>query len=157
MKKAIVSRDEKNYKEYIKKCCHLLRKEFYCGEYEMKIMFMDCDDEGGAAANISISSTYLSFIIRFFPEVYGYWKAGDMEQVKRIVIHEFSHLLLDPIWKLHADSVPNNVKDMIFMTYERQTQRIANIVEDKVYKKLTKLEPKKPKKITKKKKRHVKR
>lgn len=118
------------FRNLIRENAENLRKKFYLGEYDMTIEYME-EDYDDASADIEIDSVYLTLKLRIYPAFYKDYQE-DNYWIKRYLIHEFSHALLEPIEKQVKDLqngllITNNER---VETLERQTQRITNIICD---------------------------
>jgi hypothetical protein len=120
------------FKMYIRLLCRFLLPVFLLVEYDYEIHWMrvdeGADDGGGIAARISMDHVYLNFQLQIFPRLRGTFEEGTLHQVAAIVVHEFSHLLTQPMYcEALADAAPSQVSGLRDLN-ERQTQRVANVV-----------------------------
>ena len=109
-----------------------MRRYIYCGEYEMELNYPDPMDPKGSAASIRVDHTYLNFTINIAPLIFDYYKSGNFKEIKKVIIHEFAHLLTEPIYAVAIDAVANGAKGFLEDIRERQTQRIAHILYDEI-------------------------
>lgn len=121
------------FRNYIKECCVYLRNFVFCGEYNMDIEYVSEPPtskyhSGVAAASIRIDTTYLNFTITISDVVYNAYKQEDFDSVRSILVHEFCHLLTEPIYNIAVNSITNTSIEFLEQTRERQTQRITNLL-----------------------------
>lgn len=138
------------FKKDVREICSKLRSEFFVGEYEMAIQWMNEDNEEDGKktlASIPIDTRYLNFRVQIYPILQKYW-LEDRHEFLNTLIHEFSHLLTEPLYLLALKSMSEREQDYLEEVRERQTQRITNVISPYLLKKLS---VKKPKKVIKKK------
>lgn len=125
----------KKFRTYVKKMCVDLRKVFFAGEYEMDVCWCDEEDDERennkvVAASITQDEVYLNFTIHIKPQLYGYWKQNGHREIARCIVHEFCHLLVDPVWYFVSGDLSKENKAAGNDIRERQVQRICNVVWD---------------------------
>lgn len=124
----------------VKEICKKLRWEFYVNEYHMDIDWNDKDEDDGkflACASISIDLKYLTFTINIFPNLQEMW-TKDKDKFIEVLVHEFSHLLTEPLYMFGVEAVTNPEQKHLEEIRERQTQRISNIITPYLKKELIK-------------------
>jgi len=97
-------------------------------EWRAEIGFCKDEDSDGAAATCSITEVYLTAHIILFPSVARYWKDRRWDLIDEVLVHELSHLLTEPLYRIALDAVTNTSKKFLEDVRERQTQRIAQVV-----------------------------
>jgi hypothetical protein len=136
---------KKTFKGQVIEICRELRWAFYVNEYRMDIDFMAEDDSKNenekTAASIPINARYLTFRVKIFPVLQEIWEE-DKDRFTEVLIHEFSHLLTEPIYEIAVNSISNKESEFLEDVRERQTQRISNIIYPLLKKKLI-IKPKK--------------
>ena len=121
------------FKTYIRLLCRFLLPVFLLVEYDYEIHWMPVDEEtddggGDIAARISMDHVYLNFQLQIFPRLRAMFEEGTLHQIAAVVVHEFSHLLTQPMYcEALADVAPSQVNSLRDLN-ERQTQRVANVV-----------------------------
>lgn len=120
----------KRFKDWISKSAANLKSHFYLNDWEMRIVFADRqpDDMQDGAMCIETDSTYLRFRVTVFPAVYDDWKDGRIEAVREYLLHEFCHIVLDPIYSLAKESMSNANREFYIRTLEQQTQRLMAVI-----------------------------
>lgn len=127
-------REEQKLKAHTKRLCVWLRTRIFHGEYDMDIVYStksepDKDLTKHAAAAMRINSAYLSCAIVVDMEHFsGLWMKKDYREIMRLLAHEFSHLLTEPLYCIAIDAVTNASREQLEYIREQQTQRIANII-----------------------------
>lgn len=117
------------YQDYVRALCDKLRTEFFCGEYRMDIQYFDeITNEGKAVATIRTDTKYLNFTINVSDGVLRLWREREYSRIAEILLHEFAHLLTDPLYDIAIDAITNTNKQFLEDVRERQTQRITNVI-----------------------------
>lgn len=118
-----------NYKDYIRWLCNKFRSLVFAGEYFMDIQWGDDDDEDHKGrvcnAQIEIDETYLKIILTFYPNLKRIFDNGDYYRVAKTVLHEFCHILTEPLYLESLPSVSNDTSHYLEQIRERQTERIT--------------------------------
>ena len=86
------------------------------------------DPNAVTAAAIRIDPTYLNFDVQISRQVFEAYKKKDWFFIGSMFVHEFSHLLTEPIYLLAVSAVTNNEVKHLEDIRERQTQRVANVI-----------------------------
>lgn len=108
------------FKKYINQACTKLRDDFYCQEFELEIVYEDEDkDNEGVAAKIRTDFKYLGITIFIHPPVLRMFGKKDYERIKEVLVHEFCHVLTDPIYKIAIDAVTNTSEKFLEEVRER--------------------------------------
>jgi hypothetical protein len=117
------------FKKLLIKACQELRDEFYCQEFELKVVFED-EVEGNedVAAHIRTDFRYLNLTVYIRPPILRMYEAKDYRAIGECLIHEFCHILTDPIYKIAVDAITNSSHQFLEEVRERQTQRITNLI-----------------------------
>lgn len=117
------------YKRHITRLIDKLRWEFFANEYFFRTRYFDeIPRYERAAAAIDISPTYLEATLKVSKQVLTMWQAKDYQEIARVLVHEFAHLLTEPLYLIACDGTARVARDLLEDVRERQTQRIANIV-----------------------------
>lgn len=123
------------FRRHIRKLSWHIQKEFCLREWDIDIHYMlePKDGRPGVAAEIRTDHTYFNATITIYPRLLEYWKDTDgLETIKETLVHEFCHILTDPLYKVAIDSVSNSGQEFLETLREQQTQHIANIVKDSI-------------------------
>lgn len=115
------------FKKYIRGHCRELKEHFQFQEWEMFISWEDNDFEKRDAA-IDVRPTYLEFTLRIYPQLMKPWKDKNAHEIMTALVHEFSHILTEPLYKVGVDSITNTSKDFLEDIREQQTTKIARII-----------------------------
>jgi hypothetical protein len=117
------------YKAHINRLTVKLRRHFFLLEYLGRTCFYEvipkCEN---AAAAIDTDPTYLQLTLKVSEQVLDMWEAKDYEMIWRCLVHEFSHTITEPLYRIAIDAATNSSQKFVEEVRERQTQRIANIV-----------------------------
>lgn len=139
--------DEK-FKDHIRKLAQEFRKMVYASEYEMEICWCggtDKKDEDGSTevASISTDFKYLNLKIHVRPIMYEYWKDGKDFDIGRTMLHEFCHVLVDPVFEFFSHDIGKERYNAANEVRERQVQRVCNAIWDHIPEKIWKRKVKK--------------
>lgn len=97
----------------------------------MTISFESEDENahgGRIAAKIRIDDRYLNFRISFYPLVAKLYKEGNYRRIAEITVHEFAHILTEPLYRQAINAQTNMSGEMLEEIRERQTQRMTNVI-----------------------------
>ncbi len=125
----------RDYKRYVQALCDRLKREFYLLEYDMSISFhkdLESNRPHGTVPNayIHIDIVYLKFEVHMNDEKEGAaFRDKDYYHIARVLTHEFSHLLTEPIYDIACDAISNQTKKHLEEVRERQTERIAGVID----------------------------
>lgn len=119
-----------DFKKYIRNTCSNLRWEFFVSEMEMNISYSSEPklENEEVAATIDADMRYLNFRLTIYPYVLTLWNKKELKKINEILVHEFSHLLTDPLYEVAQKRITPAEQDMLDDIRERQTQRITNII-----------------------------
>lgn len=116
----------------------MLREEFYVHEREFDIKWINEDEnEDGkkTMAKIPIDNRYLTFTVEVYPALQVEWEK-DKDYFLKVLIHEFSHLITEPLYTIAAKGISERESDFLEDIREQQTERIAIILAPYISKKL---------------------
>lgn len=85
-------------------------------------------DAGRVIASIDMDARYLNFTVHIGPAVFEMWNANDDYRVGRAIVHEFSHLLVDPVFHNMSKELGRDRWEEANEIRERQVQRVANVI-----------------------------
>ena len=122
------------YKDYVYKLVSYLRTEIFHGEYRFVIFYeksdKDCDSEDRSiAAEITVDVEYLNFTLYLYPICERWWKEKKYGEIGQTIVHELCHILTQPLYNLALFDAAPSQKNPFKEINERQTQRIANIID----------------------------
>lgn len=125
----------KAFREYIKTASGELQKLFYVTDWDITLDFqeeVETSEHGGAkgtaCAEIMIDDTYHNCRIYAYKGLYDLFVEGDLEGVEKYLIHEFAHILTEPLSNIIEMYAPIQLKEHNLAIVERQTERIKNII-----------------------------
>lgn len=119
------------FKNHVRRLCAELRTAFFLGEYTMDLTWSEENKEKGGgtvAADIRTDLRYLNFGITIYPMMEKFYRDKQYFRIYECLVHEFSHVLTDPLYKIAIESVSNDGAEFLEDIRERQTQRITNII-----------------------------
>lgn len=131
------------FKDHIRTLTRSLKTQFYLGEYEMDLHWekkaaTGCSvhsgdrDEAGftTIASINHDTRYLNMSIKIYPIMLDFWNRGDDWKIGRSLVHEFCHMLVDPVFEALAFGTGKEKWEQANDIRERQVQRTANVIFD---------------------------
>lgn len=135
----------KKFKSDIVAWCKNLRWEFYLAEYTMHFSWIEEDEDGkqDVLADITPDFRYLEFTLGIRPRLYDYYQHGKLDQVKRCLVHEFSHMLIDPVYRHAKDRFGTEGWEAFNEIRERQCHRTSIVIHTHLNKRVWELPTKK--------------
>ena len=129
----------KQFQKYILEICEKLRWEFFVNEYQLTIAYSESRTLDGeeVAATINTDLRYLTCKITIYPNLLDCWKKQDLKTINECLVHEFAHIITDPLYELAVKAVSKREEEFLDEVRERQTQRITNILFPHLKKLLT--------------------
>lgn len=125
-------RDIKQFRDWIRTVAYELRSQVFCGEYRLHFNFDEEWDKMNGSnsvnAEIMIDCVYLQMTLSCYKHIYEKWRTNKLQDAFEVLVHEFCHLLTEPLFREMQKAVPD--KDLGFITdiRERQTQRITTVL-----------------------------
>lgn len=127
--KVIVS-DE--HKKIVVDFASLVRSYMNLDEWESDIIFGefgDFDEDNRVIAEIEIQESYLMCVIKINEVILSeIIKDGDTEKLKIAVVHEFCHIIIDPLYFMACDAQTNNTMKFLEKERERAVCRVSSMV-----------------------------
>lgn len=122
------------FKKYIQDMGYICRQNTFLGEYAIDYIFCDeNEDENEDVENtvfmtINVNTVYLYATIRIYPICMDKFKNKQYKKIGDCLLHEFCHILLEPIIHEIRGMLSNNAVSALSDAVERQTQRICNSI-----------------------------
>lgn len=105
-----------------------LKEYFFLNDWTVQIVWSGDDSDDQCVASIATDSRYLRASIKIHPEFHRMWKRKDYETLKECIVHEFTHILLNPVMELANKSRSDATSDFYQEILEQQTQRTSLII-----------------------------
>jgi hypothetical protein len=86
------------------------------------------DDEHSVAAQIRIDDAYLTLEIVIYKCLSDKWHNGKYDEVLESLIHEFCHVLTEPLYRFALEHCPKETESHLLMVRERQTEIIKSVI-----------------------------
>lgn len=86
------------------------------------------DSNDTTVAWVCVDSTYLYTGIHIAPYAETLWREKRYDVLCEAIVHEFTHILVDPLYQFGLKLCAPAAEDHLEMMHEQQTQRIARIV-----------------------------
>jgi len=117
------------YKDWVRAVVPRLREYFYLEAWHIDLVWEEDDSSAGGCsgviAHIDINDSYLQAVIHMMPASREMFDDGDTEKLAFCLVHEFSHILTEPLYKVAVDATTNASANFLETIREQQTQRIA--------------------------------
>lgn len=118
----------KSYKSWVRNLVAELKEYFFLHDWVITLAWGDESEDPECVANIRTDSGYSQALITVFPLAETLWKEGDINQLVMSFVHEFCHVLTDPIYKAGNEPYTKQTQNFIEEIRERQTQKTAVII-----------------------------
>jgi len=117
------------FRAFVKKWLIEYRNMIFAREYKLTIDYLDEDKN---KVMISVDLKYLTIHVEVFKPIEILWKKKKYEDLKETLLHEICHILTEPMYDLQVELINGNSihNNTIEETRERQTQRIANVINN---------------------------
>lgn len=115
-------------KTWVQTSVNNLKNYFYLNDWTIDLIWDEDDSDPGCAAAIRTDSRYLKAGIYIYPTLRQLWEKEDYETVKECLVHEFTHILLNPVMELANKSRSDATSDFYQEILEQQTQRTSLII-----------------------------
>ena len=118
------------YKDFVRKTVRELTEYFNLSDWNGAIRWeLPAEkDEQTVAACIEINDKYLYATLYIGPALKKYWDNHDWVNFIDLLVHEFSHILTEPLYDIAIDAVTNTSRKFLEEVRERQTQRITVLI-----------------------------
>lgn len=116
------------YKDWVRAVVAELRGYFYLEAWHLDLVWEDencADNNAGVVAFIDINDSYLQAVIHMMPAAKTMFEEPDIERLAFCLVHEFAHILTEPLYKVAVDAATNASSGFLETIREQQTQRIA--------------------------------
>lgn len=105
-----------------------LKEYFYLNDWTIQVIWSGDDSDEYCVASIATDSRYLRASVKIHPEFHRRWERKDYETLKECIVHEFTHILLNPVMELANKSRSDATSDFYQEILEQQTQRTSLII-----------------------------
>lgn len=135
-KKAVRPRKKKSYWEFTDEIVKYLKKHFYLHAWYIHVVQMTAnkgvDNCGGdgltVIASMGSDSTYMDATLRLYPLAKKKYKDGRYSELGADIVHEFCHILTDPLYRIAVDGVSRREGPNLEHVRENTTEMIATII-----------------------------
>jgi len=122
------------FRKFVGQCAAKARDMvFGAGEFRLVFKWMDephPDDEPHSICpmDCSVNSVYGYMEVRVYPESYQNWKDGDTESVATNILHEISHIVVNPLANIMLEDCKPSQEFMFRDIVETAVERIAKSI-----------------------------
>lgn len=116
------------YKKFTKNLVNKLKDHFMVQEWDIQLNWVMPEAHKEAAAAIDITDSYLFANLFLSETMQDRWERGHWESFIDTLVHEFSHIITEPLYNIAINGVTNTGSKYLEDTRERQTQRVTNLV-----------------------------
>src|SRR5882762_145406 len=127
------------FEKWIVKTAETLKSYFYFDDWSLEFSWRELDEDHDNATTVfSISSddSYQLIYLNIFPFAKVLWIEKDYNKLITGLVHEFCHVLTDPLYKFGINAASNQTGPFLENIRERWTQKIALVVLRSLPKKL---------------------
>jgi hypothetical protein len=144
-KRAARPRKKKSYWEFTNDIVKYLKTHFYLHAWHIHVVQMkdakdksnlECYNGEDVLAGMASDSNYLESTLRLYPLAKKMYKDGRYSEFGVVLVHEFCHILTDPLYKIAIDAVSNREGPNLEHVRENTTQLISVIVMPGIDKKI---------------------
>lgn len=118
-------------KEYLSVLCDAVYQHLNLQAWEMNIDFQKesstCNDNW--SASIVTDLTYLRFFINFYPSVQEIFEKADHNELISIVIHEMTHVFIEPLFALIRPYTAPNSQWLVEEKTENAVEGVTRIIQ----------------------------
>jgi hypothetical protein len=120
----------KAYRKYVLEFAETLKSIFLLNHWDVQIILSDteCEESSSAAGEVRVDSEYTRAFITLYPAVEEDFNEGHLGVVREYLIHEFVHILEDPIFHHLRPHISEANRDTYVRTLEQQTQHFMRII-----------------------------
>ena len=137
-KKAIktAKRRKKSYWVFVNDIVRYLKEHFYLHSWTIRTLQMkaakpesNSEQFSGedVVASMGSDNMYMDATLRLYPLAKKMWKEGSYDSLGRDIVHEFCHILTDPLYKIAINGVSRREGPNLEHVRENTTQQMANI------------------------------
>jgi hypothetical protein len=121
----------KAYRKYVLDFAETLKSIFLLNHWDVQIVLSEaeCAESPSAAAEVRVDSEYTRAFITLFPIAEEEFNVGHLEMLREYLIHEFVHILEDPIFHHLRPHISDANRDTYIRTLEQQTQHFMRVIQ----------------------------
>ena len=132
-----VKRRKKGYWTFVNDIASYLKEHFYLHAWTIHVVSIkkvaeasNFENRSGdeVIASMVSDGMYMDATLSLYPGAHKKWKDGKYESLGRVLVHEFSHVLTDPLYKIACEGVSRREGPNLEHVRENTTQHFANIV-----------------------------
>lgn len=116
------------YKQFTRNLVEKLKDHFMIQEWDIQLNWEMPEEHESAAAAINITDQYLFANLFLSDAMQTRWENGDWFAFIDTLVHEFSHIITEPLYVIAINGITNPASKHLEDTRERQTQRVTNLV-----------------------------
>lgn len=117
----------KAYKKFVDKTITQWQKILHLTIYDIVVHYAEKDADSDAESSILINQKYYTATITLYPIHLDIWKNG-LPEARKIIVHELTHILVDPLWEFAADRTLKKDVDEFTKIGEQLTETFARIL-----------------------------
>lgn len=115
-------------KTWVRTSATNLKEYFYLNDWSLDLVWNETDEDTEAVASITPDARYLRATIRIFPRFFEFWDKGNIDLLKEAMVHEFTHILMEPIAELARKNASDATAFYYTQILEQQTQRTSLVI-----------------------------
>ena len=112
---------KKAVKNYVQKA----KKVMLLDRYDVGVVFEKKKDKDGAMGKCYFDDKYLWVRIHIFPCFFK----EDLTEQKQTLVHELTHVLIDPLYKIAINAVSNKEVEALETLREQTVEQLARFIK----------------------------
>lgn len=120
------------YKNWVRSRIASLKDYFFMQEWSVDIIWESVaptKTDGDSVASINTDHNYFQSTITIYPKFEELWIAGRIDKLVEVLVHEFSHVLTEPLYDMAWRSgTRGEAQTLAASIREQQTQRVALVI-----------------------------
>lgn len=117
----------KSYKKFVDKTITQWQKILHLTIYDIVIHYAEKDADSSSESCIFINQGYYTATITLYPIHLSIWK-NDLPEARKIIVHELTHILVDPLWEFASDRTLKKDADEFIKIGEQLIEAFAKIL-----------------------------
>ncbi len=141
-KKKSSKRPMKPYWTFVNDITYYLKDHFYLHSWTLHVLQVkndktsQNDTNAEVIASMGSDDTYMDATLSLYPLAKRMWKERRCNSLGRAIVHEFCHVITDPLYKIACNGICRREGPGLEHTRENTTQHICNIVMPGIDKKI---------------------
>jgi len=119
---------QRSYKGWVRSVVYNLRQYFFLDQWRIELVWEKTQEKEGLVASINADHSYYKATLFIAPLFQEWYKNGEKNKCIETLVHEFCHILTDPLYDLAIPAATNHTASHLEATREQWTQHIAVVI-----------------------------